>query len=85
MTIKEKSQLRFEDALSSLEKVVQQLENGEIALEESLELFETGVRLAKVCSTKLDECEAKIELLMERNQELVREPFTAKDGAVGSE
>ena len=53
----------FEEALRRLEQIVQRMEGGDLALEESLELFEEGVRLTRVCSQRLDEAEKKIELL----------------------
>jgi exodeoxyribonuclease VII small subunit len=53
----------FEDALKRLEEIVQRMESGDLALEDSLGLFEEGVRLTRVCSQRLDEAEKKIELL----------------------
>ncbi len=53
----------FEDSLKRLEEIVQRMESGDLALEDSLELFEEGVRLTRVCSQRLDEAEKKIELL----------------------
>lgn len=55
---------RFEDALRQLEEIVQRLEKGELALEESLKLYEEGIRLSRLCHAKLEEAEGKIELLM---------------------
>jgi len=55
---------RFEDALKRLEEIVARLEKGELALEESLALYEEGIQLSRLCHTKLEEAEAKIELLM---------------------
>ena len=54
----------FEEALQQLEQVVQKLEKGELPLEESLALYEDGIRLARLCHGKLEEAEGKIELLM---------------------
>jgi exodeoxyribonuclease VII small subunit len=48
---------RFEDALTKLEKMVSRLEEGDISLEESLKLFEEGIRLSRFCNQKLDEAE----------------------------
>ena len=55
---------RFEDALKQLEEIVQRLEKGELQLEESLKLYEEGIRLSRLCHAKLEEAEGKIELLM---------------------
>ncbi len=54
----------FEAALARLEQIVQRLEKGELALEESIVLYEEGVRLSRVCHGKLEEAEGKIELLL---------------------
>ncbi len=62
MAAKEKK--KFEDAVEELERVVEQLESGELSLEDSLKAFENGVRLVKLCNQKLTEVERKIELLV---------------------
>ena len=54
----------FEAALVKLEQIVQRLEKGELPLEESLVLYEEGVRLSRLCHAKLEEAEGKIELLL---------------------
>ncbi len=56
----------FEEALSRLEEIVRLLESGESPLDKSLELFEEGVKLVKLCSTKLDEAEQKITILVKK-------------------
>ena len=67
---------RFEDALNKLEKIVSQLEEGDIALEESLRLFEEGIRLSRFCNQKLDEAEKKVEILLkDKNGILKTRPF----------
>jgi exodeoxyribonuclease VII small subunit len=55
---------RFEDALKQLEDIVARLEKGELALEESLALYERGIGLARLCHAKLEEAEGRIEVLM---------------------
>ena len=55
---------KFETALEELELVVEQLETGELSLEDSLDAFEKGVGLVKFCGQKLDEVEKKVELLV---------------------
>lgn len=54
----------FEGALKQLEEIVQKLEKGELPLEESLRLYEEGVRLSRICHAKLEEAEGKIEMLV---------------------
>jgi exodeoxyribonuclease VII small subunit len=69
---------RFEDALNKLEKIVSQLEEGEIPLEESLKLFEEGIRLSRLCNQKLDEAEKKVEILLKgKDGTLNAKPFSA--------
>jgi exodeoxyribonuclease VII small subunit len=54
----------FEQALAQLEQIVQRLEKGELPLEESLKLYEEGVRLSRLCHGKLEEAEGRIEVLL---------------------
>ncbi|MEP7149758.1 MAG: exodeoxyribonuclease VII small subunit [Acidobacteriota bacterium] len=54
----------FESSLAELETIVAQLENGELPLEESLKLFETGVKLSRECRERLNDAERRIEVLM---------------------
>jgi len=54
----------FEASLAELEKIVDQLENGDLPLEESLKLFETGVKLSRECRERLGDAERRIEVLM---------------------
>lgn len=55
----------FEEAMARLERVVRQLESGELSLDESLKLFQEGMALARQCSGLLDEAEGRIEELLE--------------------
>jgi exodeoxyribonuclease VII small subunit len=74
---------KFEDALNKLEKIVSKLEDGDIPLEESLKLFEEGIRLSRFCNQKLDEAEKKVEILLKgKNGMLKTHPF---DPSVNSE
>ena len=67
----------FEQALTSLEKIVERLEKGELALEESLKLYEEGIRLSRLCHGKLEEAEGKIETLL---KDAKGEPVVDSDG-----
>ncbi|HUK55961.1 MAG TPA: exodeoxyribonuclease VII small subunit [Nitrospiria bacterium] len=58
------AQFKFEDALARLETIVGQLEKGDLPLEESLKIFEEGVRLSKNCLKTLEEAERKVEILL---------------------
>ena len=63
---------RFEDALNKLEKIVSQLEEGDISLEESLKLFEEGIRLSRICNQKLDEVEKRVEILIKDKEGVLK-------------
>jgi len=55
---------KFENALKELEQIVEQLEDGELPLDDALKLFEKGIKLSQFCSAKLDDAEQKVELLL---------------------
>ncbi len=57
----------FEKSMQHLEKIVGQMESGELGLEESLERFEQGIRLAKSCQDTLANAEMRVEQLIEKN------------------
>lgn len=63
MTAKAVSEMSFEEAMAALEQVVNQLERGEVALEESIALYERGAELKKHCADKLKAAEAKVEMI----------------------
>ncbi|MGB9742826.1 MAG: exodeoxyribonuclease VII small subunit [candidate division WOR-3 bacterium] len=66
----------FEQALAELEKIVKQLEDGNLPLEKSLALFERGVRLARQCKERLTAAELKVNKLIEEQEgELGEVPF----------
>lgn len=54
----------FEASLAALEKIVRELERGDLPLEESLKLFEDGVRLSRECQERLNQAERRIEVLL---------------------
>lgn len=56
----------FEEALKKLENVVAKLESGEIMLEESIRLFEEGMKLSSLCQKRLDDADRKIEMLLRK-------------------
>lgn len=65
------SEKNFEQAMADLEKIIRLLEEGNISLDDALQLFEEGISLARVCSEKLTLAEKKIDLLV-----------TAADGSI---
>ncbi|HEU4476917.1 MAG TPA: exodeoxyribonuclease VII small subunit [Pyrinomonadaceae bacterium] len=68
MTNNETKPKSFESSLEALEQIVRQLEQGELPLEKSLELFEQGIRLSKECQERLGQAERRIEILLRDNQ-----------------
>jgi exodeoxyribonuclease VII small subunit len=66
----------FEQAMKQLEKIVQDLESGDMPLEKAIQTFEEGIQLSKFCSQKLDETEKRITILMQNSEGKVSEtPF----------
>lgn len=57
--------VKFEDALARLETIVSELEKGDLSLDQSLKIFEEGIKLSKTCLKMLDEAERKVEILVQ--------------------
>jgi exodeoxyribonuclease VII small subunit len=72
----------FEGAIAELETIVRRLEEGDLALEQSLELYERGVRLSRYCHARLEEAERRIEVLAEGGE---ISPAPASLAAVGED
>ena len=72
---------KFEDCLDRLEKIVNDLEKGELPLEKALGLFEEGVQLSNSCRKELDAAEGKIEILMKQDGKLQAVPFEGQSEA----
>jgi exodeoxyribonuclease VII small subunit len=70
---------KFEEALGRLEDIVKRMEAGDMTLEESLKAFEEGIKLARLCSRKLDEAERRVEILLKQEEELVIRPFKVEE------
>lgn len=60
--------LKFEQALSKLEAMIQKLEDGNLPLDESLKVFEEGMVLVQFCEQKLSEAEGTIEMIMKKDE-----------------
>lgn len=67
--------LSFEACLDELEKVVKDLEAGDLPLERSLELFEKGMALSETCRKQLEEAETRVEMLIRKEGRIQAEPF----------
>lgn len=70
----------FENCLDQLEKVVKELESGDLQLERSLALFEQGMALSESCRKQLEEAETRIELLIKKDGKIQPEPFGPEKG-----
>lgn len=57
--------ITFEESLARLEKIVRQLEDGDVTLDDSVKLFEEGIKLSGICSAYLKNAQQKVEILME--------------------
>jgi exodeoxyribonuclease VII small subunit len=66
----------FESCLGELEKIVKELEGGDLPLERSLELFERGMTLSDSCRKQLEDAETRVETIIRRQGKLEVEPFT---------
>jgi exodeoxyribonuclease VII small subunit len=65
----------FESCLEELEKVVKELEAGDLSLERSLELFERGMSLSDTCRHQLEAAETRVEMLIRKDGKMTAEPF----------
>lgn len=74
MTKKSKS-LDFEEALASLETLVEAMEAGNLSLDESLKAFEQGIRLTRECQKALDAAEQKVQILVKAGELPEAEPY----------
>ena len=72
---KKKSPSLFEASMEELEKLVEQMEQGDISLEESLKAFERGIKLTRTCQQALQDAEQKVQILLEKNGQQTLEPF----------
>ena len=71
----------FETAIAELETIVKKLEEGDLALEASLQLYERGVHLSRFCHARLEEAEKRIEILNERGEVRAAPPgFATENG-----
>lgn len=76
MSKQDPENLSFEDALTQLESLVEQMERGELSLEDSLASFERGVALTRRCEAALKAAEQKVEILSGKSADAEPEPFS---------
>jgi exodeoxyribonuclease VII small subunit len=68
----------FEAGLEQLERIVKEMESGELPLERALDLFEKGMELSASCRKQLEEAETRVEVLVRKGDRVVAEPFGTK-------
>ena len=69
----------FEESLAKLEKITEELESGDLSLEESLKRFDEGVKLAEFCNSKLDDAQQKVTILLKKDGSRQETPFEDAD------
>ncbi len=74
-----KKSVNFEKALAELEKLVEEMEQGKLSLEESLKRFEKGIALTSDCQDALQKAELKVQELIEKNGKLLEKDFEADE------
>lgn len=74
------NKMTFEEAITSLEKIVERMDSGELSLDESLSAFEEAVKLVKYCNTELEKAEQRVRMLTEGTDGTVSDvPFINSD------
>lgn len=69
------AEMKFEDAMKRIEEIVNQLEKGDLPLEQALERFEEAIKLAKICQAKLEDAQQRISKLVREGEDFRLEPF----------
>jgi len=71
---------KFETALARLEEIVQELEKGDLPLEQSLKFFEEGIKLSRICNKRLEDVERKVEILLkDKSGNMIAKPFEEEE------
>ena len=71
---------KFEAALARLEEIVQELEKGDLPLEQSLKLFEEGIKLSRICTKRLEDAERRVEILLkDKAGNILAQPFEEQE------
>lgn len=69
----------FEEQMEALEEIVEELEKGELSLEDSVSKFEEGIKISKQCNKTLEEAEKKITILVNQEGEMKEENFETEE------
>ncbi len=80
------AEVKFEDAVKKLGKIVEDLEKGDLSLDEALKKYQEGLEMARVCTQKLDSAKKKIDVLSKNKKgEFELKPFDASEAAADNE
>lgn len=74
-----KSEVKFEELIEKLEDITNKLEKEQLSLDESVKLFEEGMKISKECNSKLEDAEKRITILINQNDELKEENFMPEE------
>lgn len=69
----------FEASMKELEEIAEKLSDGEISLDESIKLFENGMKLSKSCQKILEDAEKKVNILLEKDSSIEKQPFESEE------
>lgn len=72
-------EIKFEEAMQNLEKIANELEKGDLSLEESVAKFEEGMKLSKQCNEMISDAEKKITILLQKDGKIEEENFIAEE------
>ncbi len=69
----------FEGSIKELEEIAEKLSDGEVSLDEAIKLFENGMKLSKNCQKMLEDAEKKVNILLEKDGEIKKQPFESEE------
>ena len=69
----------FEGSIKELEEIAEKLSDGEVSLDEAIGLFENGMKLSKSCQKMLEDAEKKVNILLEKDGEIKKQPFESEE------
>lgn len=69
----------FEASMKELEEIAEKLSGGDISLDESIKLFENGMKLSKSCQKILEDAEKKVNILLEKDSGIEKQPFESEE------
>ncbi len=74
-----KEKVNFEETIKKLETIANELETGDLSLDDTITKFEEGIKLSNQCTKMLDEAEKKISILIKKDNEIIEEDFSVGD------